>query len=90
MSYAKAMRCGRKHPKDTRQPVLMHTDSGFWPAHSWVVEDWEPYVQLCKERGVQPMECKAFYDAGCKGRIMAQMNTGQQVEHTRTIQEHTR
>jgi hypothetical protein len=63
MSYEKAMRWSRAHPKGTRQPVLMSTGSGFWPAHSWLQGSFWPYLEACQAAGVKPLECEAFYRA---------------------------
>ena len=61
MSYAQAMRWSRKHPRGTRQPVVMSTGSGFWPAHSWLKEVFWPYCEACKAAGLKPWDAEAFY-----------------------------
>lgn len=63
MSYAQAVKWGRKHPKGTRQPVLMHTNSGFWPARAWLEGYFWPYLEACKAADVEPIECEPFYRA---------------------------
>ncbi len=61
MSYAQAMKWSRKHPKGTRQPVLMSTGSGFWPAKAWLDHEYFPYRDACQTIGVEPIGCEAFY-----------------------------
>lgn len=68
MSYKQAMRWAKKHPRGTRQPVLMHTGSGFWPAWSWTVGMLQPYIAACAAIGVEPVNGKEFYDLTCSGR----------------------
>lgn len=62
MSYAKAMKWAKKHPKGTRQPVLMHTNSGFWPSGSYLKDYWK-YADACAAEGVKPFGCEQFYRA---------------------------
>jgi len=66
MSYTQAINWNKKHIKGTRQPVLMSTGSGFWPSHSFMVEDYFPYREKCKQQGVEPMECQAYYHSICR------------------------
>ena len=61
MSYQQAMRWSKKHPKGTRQPVLMHTESGFWPSGDWLRENYWPYLAACADLNVEPLACEAFY-----------------------------
>jgi len=62
MSYAKMMKWNKRHRTSKKtQPVLMHTDSGFWPAKAWLEHNWWPYLERCKAAGVQPMECEQYY-----------------------------
>lgn len=61
MSYNKMMKWNRKHPKGTRQPILMSTESGFWPSGAWLEHDWWPYLKRCEAEGIKPMECEAYY-----------------------------
>ena len=63
MSYAQAMKWQKKHPKGTRQPMIMSTGSGFWPSHSFMTEDYFPYVEKCKTEGTTPMGCEEYYNA---------------------------
>ncbi len=60
MSYAKAMKWNRKHPKGTRQPVLMHTESGFTPSVSFLEKYWR-YREQCEVAGIAPAECEDYY-----------------------------
>lgn len=85
MSYAKAMKWGKRHPKGTRQPILMHTNSGFWPSGGYLKEDFWPYQEACKAEGVEPVECKTHYDAQCRGGAICGASLDQQVEWTRQI-----
>lgn len=66
MSYAQAMKWGRKHPKGTRQPVLMHTNSGFWPSRSYL-ESYQEYRELCDSKSIEPMGCEEYYRATLRG-----------------------
>jgi hypothetical protein len=67
MSYTQAMKWQRTHRKGTRQPVIMSTGSGFWPAYGWLKNDFWPYLERCKAAGIEPMECQAYYNAGLRG-----------------------
>jgi hypothetical protein len=61
MSYIKAMRWNKKHPKGTRQPLLMSSNSGFWPSTSFLTEDYWPYLEKCKSNGINPLSCEQYY-----------------------------
>ena len=61
MSYQQAIRWSQKHPKGTRQTVIMHTGSGFWPAEAWLRENYWPYLDACAGLEVEPLACEAFY-----------------------------
>jgi hypothetical protein len=63
MSYAQAVKWGRKHPRGTKQPMLMSAGSGFWLARSWLEGNWWPYMEACKAAGVEHIGCEAFYRA---------------------------
>lgn len=63
MSYAKAMKWNRKHPKGTRQPVLMHTNSGFWPSSAFLDHYFE-YRAECKAAKIEPAQCEYYYRNG--------------------------
>ena len=62
MSYSQAMKWNKKHPKGTRQPVIMSTGSGFWPSEAFLTEDYFPYLERCKKEGIEPMECEEYYN----------------------------
>lgn len=61
MSYSQAIKWGRKHPKGTRQPVIMSTGSGFWPSRGFLEGDYWPYVDACRAAAVEPVGCEYFY-----------------------------
>jgi len=61
MSYKQAMRWSKKHPKGTKQPVLMSTGSGFWPAKSWIDNCWLPYAAACESLAIEPCNMERFY-----------------------------
>ena len=87
MSYAKAMKWGARHPKGTRQPVLMHTNSGFWPSGAYLQEDFWPYLDACKVIGVEPLACEAHYRAQCRGGNLCGGTPEQQAEWTKAFWE---
>lgn len=60
MSYEKAMKWNRKHPKGTRQTCIMHTDSGFTPSSAYLDSYFE-YRKECEDVGIEPAECKEYY-----------------------------
>lgn len=62
MSYQQAMKWRRKHPKGTKQPVIMSTNSGFWPSSSWLEGSYYPYATACEALGVEPWPCQKLYD----------------------------
>jgi hypothetical protein len=55
------MKWNRRHPKGTRQTCIMHTNSGFTPAITWLEHNWWPYLEKCKAQGIEPMECETYY-----------------------------
>lgn len=61
MSYAQAMRWARGHQKGTRQPLIMSTGSGFWPAGAWLEGSFWPYLAACKAAQVTPLDVETFY-----------------------------
>jgi hypothetical protein len=67
MSYSQSVKWSKRHPKGTRQPVLMHTGSGFWPSRAFLELDFWPYLERCKQLSVKPIDCKEYYDAQVKG-----------------------
>jgi hypothetical protein len=64
LSYKQMMHWHRKHPRGGK-PQYMGFDScnGFTPAHSWLVEDYQPYLEKCKVEGIVPLSCKEYYDS---------------------------
>ncbi len=69
MSYEQMMRWNRKHPKGLpRQYMGFDCHSGFTPAHTWLVEDYWPYVEGCKAKGIKPMDAKEYYDSQIRGK----------------------
>lgn len=62
MSYAKAMKWAKKHPKGTKQPVIMSTNCGFWPSLGYLKNYWK-YEAACIAEGVEPLGCEPFYRA---------------------------
>jgi hypothetical protein len=61
MSYKKAMRWNKKHPKGTKQPVIMHTNSGFWPSGAFL-KQYAAYVAQCKKDHISALGCEAYYN----------------------------
>ena len=82
MSYQQAIKWGKKHPKGTRQPMLFSTSSGFWPASSWIENDWNPYLEACERINVEPFLIKVFYDYSCLGHIMSNMTSENAAKYT--------
>jgi hypothetical protein len=60
MSYTKAMKWNKKHPKGTKQNNIMHTDSGFWPSLAFI-EEYEEYEEECKKNNVTPLLMREYY-----------------------------
>ncbi len=83
MSYEKAMKWAKKHPKGTHQDIIMSTRSGFWPSRAWLEQDWRPYVAACEAIEIEPMEQERFYHACLRGRIMSGMTHANRAEYTR-------
>lgn len=83
MSYAQAMKWGKKHPKGTRQTVIMSTGSGFWPSYSYLVGKYFPYREACERIGVEPLECRKHYNATIRGGSIAGMSLEEQAEWTK-------
>jgi hypothetical protein len=61
MSYEQAIKWQRKHPKGTRQAVIMSTGSGFWPSGGWLKTCYFPYLEKCKRQGTKPMGAEKYY-----------------------------
>jgi hypothetical protein len=62
MSYEQAMKWNRRHPKGTRQPILMSTGSGFWPSGAFL-DDYFKYREKCKAEDKEPLECEQYYNS---------------------------
>ena len=60
MSYSKMIKWNRKHPKGTKQPVIMHTESGFTPSASFL-DTYFKYRAKCEQQGIKPAECETYY-----------------------------
>ncbi len=60
MSYEKAMKWNRKHPKGTTQPILMHTESGFTPSMVFL-DKYFNYRNKCEVAGITPADCEDYY-----------------------------
>ena len=60
MSYEKMMKWNKVHTKGTKQPVLMHTNSGFTPSSSFLDKYWA-YRLKAEEMGLNPIECEEYY-----------------------------
>lgn len=61
MSYEKMMKWNRKHRKGTRQPVLMHTESGFTPSIAFL-DKYFKYREQCEAAGIEPAGCEEYYN----------------------------
>ena len=70
MSYAKMMKWNRKHPKGTRQTVIMHTDRGFTPSKAYLDKYFE-YRQRCEDLVQTPADCEFYYynSSECEGKL---------------------
>ncbi len=60
MSYAKMMKWNKKRPKGTKQPIIMHSDSGFWPSISFS-KKWIEYATELENKGLPYMDIEAYY-----------------------------
>jgi hypothetical protein len=84
MSYAKAMRWHKKHPRGGKPQYMgFATGSGFWPSQSFLKDRFFPYVEECKKLNVEPFKCEDFYNASLSGRILSYMGTDAQAEYTK-------
>jgi len=61
MSYKQAMKWAKKHPKGTRQNVIMSIGSGFWPSGAYLTEVYFPYREQCEKDGIEPLGCEEYY-----------------------------
>lgn len=82
MSYAQAMRWQKQHVRGTRQPVLMHTGSGFWPSAAWT-QEYLAYIAACKAIETEPLEGEDYYRRTCRGRMMSGMTIEGRAEYTK-------
>ena len=55
------MKWNRTHRKGTKQPIIMSTDSGFWPSISWLEDEWWPYLERCKLKNTKPLSQEDYY-----------------------------
>lgn len=62
MSYNKMMNWHRKHRKGTKQPVIMHTNSGFTPSLSFL-DKYFQYKAKCEVNGNTPLTCEEYYNS---------------------------
>ena len=60
MSYEKMMKWNKKRPKGTKQPILMHTNSGFTPSTAFL-EDYFEYRAESEAIGIEPISCEEYY-----------------------------
>ncbi|TKK64858.1 hypothetical protein FC093_21640 [Ilyomonas limi] len=60
MSYKKMMKWQRKHPKGTRQIVIMHTESGFQTSAAFM-EKYFKHRQQCDVENKEPLDCESYY-----------------------------
>lgn len=54
------MKWNKKRPKGTRQPMLMHTGSGFWPSSSFL-DKYFKYREAAEVMNLIPVECEQYY-----------------------------
>lgn len=60
MSYSKMIKWGKRHRKGTKQPVIAHTNSGFWPSGSFTKE-WIEYGMEQEAKGLPYLSCEEYY-----------------------------
>lgn len=68
MIYKKMMKWMKKHPKGTRQTIIMHTESRFTPSYSFL-EIYFKYREQCEKEGIEPLDCEAYYKLGLRTSI---------------------
>lgn len=68
MSYKKMMKWNKRHPKGTKQTVIFHTESSFTPSLSFL-DKYFTYREECESKGLEPLSCEEYYNAGIKRRI---------------------
>ncbi len=61
MSYEKAMKWNKKHPKGTKQVCIMHTNSGFTPSVAFL-ETYFEYREECMQKNIEPKSCEYYYN----------------------------
>lgn len=61
MSYEKMMKWNKKHRKGTRQNVIMHTGSGFWPS-AMFLDKYFKYREECEDAGIEPVGDEFYYN----------------------------
>lgn len=60
MTYQKMMKWQKKHPKGTRQTVVMHTNNGFQPSVTFLGKYFK-YRQRCEAENKVPLYCEGYY-----------------------------
>jgi len=58
------MRWHKKHPRGTRQPLIMSTGR-FCASHGWLKCYYWPYIEACKAIGTKPVEQETLYHLTC-------------------------
>lgn len=71
MSYDQTVKWGRRHRKGTNQPLLMSTQSGFWPSYGFLSSSYWPYVAECEAAGIEPIPCEEYYRATLNGQSLS-------------------
>jgi hypothetical protein len=82
MNYKQAMIWSRRHPKGTKQPVLMSTDSGFWPSLG-TIENYGDYTEACRTLGTKPLPIEQHYKLNCRGGALSLMTHEEAAEWTK-------
>lgn len=54
------MKWQRTHRKGTKQPIIMHTNSGFTPSSAYLDSYFE-YRARCEAVNITPATCKEYY-----------------------------
>ena len=64
MSYAKMIKWNKKHPKGTKQPVIMYasTERTFTPSVAYM-NKYFIYREKCEKDGIEPKDCEEYYYA---------------------------
>jgi hypothetical protein len=82
VNYKQAMKWSRKHPKGTKQPVIMSTNSGFWPSRG-TIESYQCYADACQKIDAQPLPIKEHYDLSCRGQALSILDHHEAAEWTK-------